>query len=355
MNRKIPTTIAISIVLIVAILAGGFIYWRYFSFQEELANQPEIVIPEKPIDETANWQTYTNDQYGFEIKYPKKFFPEVPSNQDLNIGLLTLSFNENGYYPIWLYVGGNENKKILDMINSTSTVGLEVKNNKKTINGLEWNIVEETEIPVEGIGTAGSALKFYTLNGNRTYIIECLDCNSQIFGDIAEEKRLTFDQMLSTFKFIGTDETANEENYSDKTDEDFNIKIDLSNGEFSSDDEFYNYEKLSGLDYYLKSFIYEKSELCDYEGISLMITRGDLQEFLNQKSGWQDFSHVENYKTIGENSFWHGGYEFTGAGAVILNNNIIYRIDSSCDPTECQECTDERAKVNSFLEHIDFY
>ncbi len=76
MNKKIPTAIAIGIILISAILAGGFIYWRYSSFQEELSNQPEMIIPEKPIDETADWNTYTNEEYRFEIKYPKDWMYE---------------------------------------------------------------------------------------------------------------------------------------------------------------------------------------------------------------------------------------------------------------------------------------
>src|SRR4030065_2103093 len=74
MNRKIPTIIAITIILISAILAGGFIYWRYFSFQEELSNQSDIVIPEKLINETTGWNTYTNDEYRFEIKYPNFYY-----------------------------------------------------------------------------------------------------------------------------------------------------------------------------------------------------------------------------------------------------------------------------------------
>jgi len=80
MNKTIPTTIALSIVLIAAILAGGFVYWKYFSFQEELSNQPEIVIPEESIGETTNWNTYTNENYGFEIKYPTDFIPHQLSS-----------------------------------------------------------------------------------------------------------------------------------------------------------------------------------------------------------------------------------------------------------------------------------
>ncbi len=91
MNKKIPTTIAISIVLISAILAGGFIYWRYFNFQEELSNQPDIVISEKPIDETADGGIYRNMKYGFEFEVPSVF---EENGYQIEIGTTT-----EGYFP----------------------------------------------------------------------------------------------------------------------------------------------------------------------------------------------------------------------------------------------------------------
>ena len=48
------------IIVIIILLAGGFFAWQYFG------------VPGKEAgDETANWKTYTNNQYGFKIKYPK--------------------------------------------------------------------------------------------------------------------------------------------------------------------------------------------------------------------------------------------------------------------------------------------
>ncbi len=55
-----------------------------FSATDKLANlQPENtsvvlpVAPETPKDETANWKTYKNVPYGFEIKYPKDWIEPI--------------------------------------------------------------------------------------------------------------------------------------------------------------------------------------------------------------------------------------------------------------------------------------
>lgn len=37
-----------------------------------------------PIDETAGWKTYTNNEYGFEIKYPENYFQNIDTKQKVN-------------------------------------------------------------------------------------------------------------------------------------------------------------------------------------------------------------------------------------------------------------------------------
>jgi len=68
----------ILIVLILALIVGGGIlgYLRYFKKELiSLLQLPEIKKPEKVVEEeTADWKTYRNEKYGFEIKYPPGFF-----------------------------------------------------------------------------------------------------------------------------------------------------------------------------------------------------------------------------------------------------------------------------------------
>jgi len=62
----------IIILLILAVLVGGGILGYIKFFKKEIISVTQIKKPEKVLkDETANWKTYRNEEYGFEIKYPK--------------------------------------------------------------------------------------------------------------------------------------------------------------------------------------------------------------------------------------------------------------------------------------------
>ena len=48
------------VVILVALFAGGILVWQYFRIPKEVIE-----------DETADWETYRNEPYGLELKYPK--------------------------------------------------------------------------------------------------------------------------------------------------------------------------------------------------------------------------------------------------------------------------------------------
>ena len=58
-------------ILIIVILALIVIAETFYLLKQE-EKIPEIKLPEKVVkDETADWKTYRNEEYGFEIKYPE--------------------------------------------------------------------------------------------------------------------------------------------------------------------------------------------------------------------------------------------------------------------------------------------
>jgi hypothetical protein len=66
------------VVILAAIVGGGILgYLRYFKREiSSLSKFSEIKKPEKPKieEETANWKTYRNLKWNYEIKYPRNFY-----------------------------------------------------------------------------------------------------------------------------------------------------------------------------------------------------------------------------------------------------------------------------------------
>lgn len=74
---------------------GGFLLGKYLSVPQNIPAMPTLgskptVIPTTASDETANWKTYTNQDYGLEFKYPSNYtFNSLGPNtsqQQLNSG-----------------------------------------------------------------------------------------------------------------------------------------------------------------------------------------------------------------------------------------------------------------------------
>ena len=131
--------------------------------------KPQIQLTAQP-DSTANWKTYTNSNYGFEIKYPES----LSLKQDSDSMFAFEDQNHLSYY-------------ILNIVNSA---------------GIKKSAAEEINYPVNGVGTTGSVLNTYIEKADKTYAFKCINCNSEIFGSDGANRKNTFDQMLSTFKFI---------------------------------------------------------------------------------------------------------------------------------------------------------
>ncbi len=67
-------------IIILILLAGGTawgILWYQQQSQSAQDQEDVVVFTPRPVDDTANWKTYTNTKYGFEFKYPENSTVEL--------------------------------------------------------------------------------------------------------------------------------------------------------------------------------------------------------------------------------------------------------------------------------------
>lgn len=169
---------------------------------------PEILATPTP-DPTADWKTYTNEEYDFEFKYPSNKtaeFLEEPyngfCNENKRRGLVNLLLwpegkklpvvgEEIGVSDVSLFIYGEENKNNLSLEkwiekNCPQLLSGYKKENYE-ISGL--SAVKYTRIG-EGVGAPEIQPYIFLLKNNKLFYVHP-------YGD-----KEIFDQILSTFKFL---------------------------------------------------------------------------------------------------------------------------------------------------------
>jgi hypothetical protein len=95
------------VVLVIAFFVLGLIGFNLYKNGKMLSPMRETPSPPANVDnENASWNTYKNDEYGFEILYPKPWSFEDITNPDSN-SLLTLAFTSPDLVVETKYAGGD--------------------------------------------------------------------------------------------------------------------------------------------------------------------------------------------------------------------------------------------------------
>lgn len=191
-QRKWPVWLTITIVAIVVVAVAGAGWW-YWNKNYAIGPTP---TPTAIPDETANWKTYTNTQYGFEFKYPNDWIlkdgKELGISPMFNYIQITKNLDDNDYERIE-FTSSQQ-----DLQTGSNTAGPQID-----LGGMKWSSGNFNN-GVPGQNAPHDSLALFTKSGSTFYEITLYPNDTAIVSS-------DFSQILSTFKFIG--ETANWKTY----------------------------------------------------------------------------------------------------------------------------------------------
>ena len=199
MNKKISTPIAIGIILILAILVGGFTLSQYSKTQKELNYPlPEIKILEKKINKTADWETYTNENAEYSFQYPKDWNAATNKYNSKNALFGPGATDESGYGGVE-YVGKlSANKSLINFVNDFNSKVEGYSGSESEYASINGDVVISTLVKASLEPTRVKIVSFEK-NGNVFNMYLVYKTNFTQYPE--DEQRLNvFNQMVFTFK-----------------------------------------------------------------------------------------------------------------------------------------------------------
>ncbi|MBU4338871.1 hypothetical protein KKB43_02295 [Patescibacteria group bacterium] len=194
------------LVLVAAIIVSlGALFGAigYLAKNKAAKIQHPQVSPAPVINETADWETYRNEKYGFEFKYPMEWLYKIVSEKQVEFRERekAYSIEESDTYAIGIFLDEN-------ISNLTAEQIAEARKSKSSF---------PVEIKTLIVGNTDAAqtvdyLQQSTIIVKDNKIYKIVTPN---FGnnDLNKSVREIYDKMLSTFKFIEKDETADWKTY----------------------------------------------------------------------------------------------------------------------------------------------
>ncbi len=188
----------VSVVAIVAVVAGGLILYYWQNIQKEIISISQQIIQiqrnktdkivDNSVSSTPGWQAYQNAESGFEIKYPTdKLFESSFSCRHSPSGQTDQKATQFSNSEMFIYLC----KFTGDYINLANSFGTSTPVMIDNHNGLTMR----TEI-----NFGGRTFYFIEIKKGQTLMIDTFWAYDE--NKSFKDKEQLFDQMLSTFKFV---------------------------------------------------------------------------------------------------------------------------------------------------------
>jgi len=201
-NKGISTLIGILIIVLIAIIIGGgiLVWWRLEMPKEEV-KIPQVKTPkEEAKDETADWKTYQNEEYGFEFRYPSNIEKLGLVKLKEILASAKISTSSEKYENCEFIIPG---------IHKTA------KGEKRKIGEINFCVLPKEDhgpgtISVDYTFIGNLNGKYFTVELSGTYPSEgwCKGLPCKDFSWVKE----TFEKMLSTFRFAEKIKSSGGEN-----------------------------------------------------------------------------------------------------------------------------------------------
>ena len=196
-NKGISTLVGVVIILLVAVILGSGVYlWQQKNLPTSNPVSSQNQVASNSTSSTQGWQTYTNTQYGFEIKYPNLWFAKPLNEGITNRDILALaSFSKEQNCQIFIdYLTQDTYQSELFYA--------------KNLRDCEIRNLLADDVDVKGfICPYDAYFNYYFQKDNNYFSLNFYPGYSH--QDIGTDKQLIFvdcqkysEQMLSTFKFI---------------------------------------------------------------------------------------------------------------------------------------------------------
>jgi len=166
-------------------------------------SSPSPLIQKSPVDETANWKTYTNKQIGIRVQYPSNYQVKestasvafyIPNPKKSNWGVVIDEGFKLTVQPLKTKIATFESEADQYFYPGLGKLNLPQKTSNMKLDGTDA-IRSGNKQKVESLPEDIASV--FTIKNNKTYLFTLIT---------SEENRVslikTFDQILSTFQFL---------------------------------------------------------------------------------------------------------------------------------------------------------